>query len=140
MDWYYDRFPRKATKQQRQASARREVTPGAACAGKAYFISNREPKSIREIVNGLLAAADAPQVTRSLPFALAYGVGMLCEVVWHIGRLNNEPPMTRFLAEQLSTEHWYDCSAAERDFGYLPQVSFAEGLQRLRAACLKDKL
>ena len=36
------------------------LAPGAACAGKAYFISNAEPKPIREIVNGLLAAAGAP--------------------------------------------------------------------------------
>jgi nucleoside-diphosphate-sugar epimerase len=42
--------------------------------------------------------------------------------------------MTRFLAEQLATEHWYDCSAARRDLGYVPEVSFAEGLQRLRAS------
>ena len=40
--------------------------------------------------------------------------------------------MTRFLAEQLSTPHWYDISAAERDFGYHPRVSVAEGLARPR--------
>ena len=116
------------------------LAPGAACAGKAYFISNREPKAIRDIVNGLLAAAGAPLVTRSLPFSLAFGIGILCEFIWRLARLDGEPPMTRFLAEQLSTEHWYDCSAAERDFGYMPQVSFAEGLQRLRKAYLKEEL
>ena len=30
------------------------LAPGAACAGRAYFISNGEPKTVREIVNGLL--------------------------------------------------------------------------------------
>lgn len=43
--------------------------------------------------------------------------------------------MTRFLAEQLSTTHWYDMAPATRDFGYLPKVSFHEGLTRLKAAC-----
>jgi len=47
---------------------------------------------------------------------------------WKLRRLGGEPPMTRFLAEQLSTPHWYDISAAERDFGYRPRVSVAEGL------------
>lgn len=110
------------------------IEPGAACAGKAYFISNGEPWPIRDIVNGLLAAAGAPLVDKTLPFPLAYALGVVCEGIWRIGRLGGEPPMTRFLAEQLSTEHWYDCSQAQRDFGYTPAVPMAEGLRRLRAA------
>ena len=42
--------------------------------------------------------------------------------------------MTRFLAEQLSTSHWYSMEPARRDFGYVPKVSIAEGLRRLQAA------
>ena len=33
------------------------LTPGAACAGKAYFVSNGEPLPLAEITNGILAAA-----------------------------------------------------------------------------------
>mgnify|MGYP001034746451 FL=1 len=113
------------------------LQPGATCAGKAYFISNGEPMPIRDIVNGLLDAAGAPTVQSSLPFAVAYAAGMLCETLWRAFRATGEPPMTRFLAEQLSTEHWYDCSNARRDFGYVPQVSFAEGLRRLRDSLQK---
>ena len=39
--------------------------------------------------------------------------------------------MTRFLAAQLSTSHWFDISAARRDLGYEPRVSTAEGMRRL---------
>ena len=106
---------------------------GSACAGKAYFISNGEPKPVRETVNALLKAANAPQVTGSIPYGLAYSLGAVLEVLWHVLPLKGEPPMTRFLAEQLSTPHWYDISAARRDFNYAPQVSTEEGLQRLRA-------
>ncbi|MFY8206183.1 MAG: NAD-dependent epimerase/dehydratase family protein [Arenimonas sp.] len=113
------------------------LEPGAVCAGKAYFISNGEPMPIRDIVNGLLGAADAPLVQASVPFPVAYMAGILCETVWRMFRMSGEPPMTRFLAEQLSTEHWYDCGNARRDFGYVPQVSFSEGLRRLRASLQK---
>ena len=113
------------------------LQPGATCAGKSYFISNGEPMPIRDIVNGLLDAAGAPMVQSSVPFAMAYAAGMLCETLWRVFRATGEPPMTRFLAEQLSTEHWYDCSNARRDFGYVPQVSFAEGLRRLRDSLQK---
>jgi nucleoside-diphosphate-sugar epimerase len=107
---------------------------GATCAGRAYFISNGEPRSVREIVNALLAAVGAPQVHGSIPFGVAYALGAVCEGLWHALPLQGEPPMTRFLAEQLSTTHWYDMGPARRDFGYAPQVSIDEGLARLAAA------
>jgi nucleoside-diphosphate-sugar epimerase len=109
------------------------LRPGAGCAGRAYFISNGEPLTAREIVNDLLRAADAPEVDATIPFGLAYAAGAVMEVAWKLLRLDGEPVMTRFLAEQLSTPHWYDISAAARDFGYVPQVSIAEGLARTAA-------
>ncbi|MCJ0826198.1 NAD-dependent epimerase/dehydratase family protein [Luteimonas sp. 50] len=109
------------------------LAPGAACAGRAYFISNGEPKPMREIVNALLAAVDAPPVTKSLPFGAAYAIGAACEAAWTLLPLRGEPPLTRFLAEQLATTHWYDMGPALRDFGYRPRVSIAEGLKRLAA-------
>ena len=69
----------------------------------------------------------------SIPFGVAYAIGAACEVLWPLLRLGGEPPMTRFLAEQLSTTHWYSMEPARRDFGYVPRVSIAEGLEQLRA-------
>jgi nucleoside-diphosphate-sugar epimerase len=104
------------------------LEPGAACAGKAYFISNAEPRESREIVNALLAAVGAPTVTKTLPFAAAYAIGAVCEALWHVLPLKGEPPLTRFLAEQLSTTHWYSMAPATRDFGYVPMVTFELGV------------
>jgi nucleoside-diphosphate-sugar epimerase len=109
------------------------LAPGAACAGRAYFISNGEPKPMRELVNGLLQAAGAPLVDKTIPFGVAYAVGVVCEGLWHALPLKGEPPMTRFLAEQLATTHWYSMEPARRDFGYVPKVTVADGLERLRA-------
>jgi nucleoside-diphosphate-sugar epimerase len=108
-----------------------QLAPDAACAGRAYFISNGEPKPARELVNSLLRAAGAPEVHKTIPFGVAYAAGAVCEGLWHLLPLAGEPPMTRFLAEQLVTTHWYDMAPARRDFGYVPRVSFAEGLERL---------
>lgn len=110
------------------------LAPGSACAGRAYFISNGEPKPMREIVNALLAAVGAPPVTKSLPFGAAYAIGAVCEAAWTLLPLLGEPPLTRFVAEQLATTHWYDMGPARRDFGYAPRVTIAEGLERLAAA------
>jgi nucleoside-diphosphate-sugar epimerase len=78
-------------------------------------------------------------VSGSVPYPVAYAAGAVLEAAWTLLRLDGEPPMTRFLAEQLSTPHWYDISAARRDFGYVPRVSTAEGLERL-AAWWRDRV
>ena len=114
------------------------LAPGAACAGKAYFISNGEPWPMREVLNALLRAAGAPEVRKHLPFAAAYAIGAVCEGLWRALPLGGELPMTRFLAEQLATAHWYSMEPARRDFGYEPKVSMAEGLERLAVACRRS--
>ncbi|NIP17840.1 MAG: hypothetical protein GWM87_06560 [Xanthomonadales bacterium] len=58
--------------------------------------------------------------------------GATLETAWKLLRIKNEPPLTRWSAEQLSTAHWYDISAARRDLGYEPLVSIADGLRLLR--------
>ena len=100
--------------------------------GKAYFICNGEPLPLWEMVNRILAAADVPPVVRSIPPGLAYAVGGLCEGLWGTLRLAGEPPMTRFVAHELASAHWFSIEAARRDFGYQPEVSIAEGMIRLR--------
>lgn len=110
------------------------LTPGAACAGKAYFISNGEPLPMKELLNKLLAAVGAPAVHKSISFRTAYRIGAVAERLWPLLRLRGEPPMTRFLAEQLCTPHWYSMAPARRDFGYVPQVSIDEGLTRLKSS------
>jgi nucleoside-diphosphate-sugar epimerase len=40
--------------------------------------------------------------------------------------------MTRFLAEELSTAHWFNISAAKKDLSYAPKTSFEEGFIRLQ--------
>ena len=52
----------------------------------------------------------------------------------------DEPPMTRFLARQLSTTHWFNIDAARRDLGYEPRVSIAEGLRRLEQWLQSDQV
>lgn len=108
------------------------LAPGSPVAGKVYFISNNEPLPLWDMVNRILAAADLPPVTRSISPKLAYNIGCVCEWLWGSLRLKGEPPMTRFVAHELASAHWFDISAAQRDFAYQPEISINEGLTKLR--------
>ena len=70
-------------------------------------------------------------VRRRIPAGAAYAVGAAMEAVYAVLGKQEEPIMTRFVARQLATDHWFDISAAERDFGYVPKVSIDEGMARL---------
>jgi nucleoside-diphosphate-sugar epimerase len=107
--------------------------PGAA-AGRAYFITNGEPVVLWDWVNDLLRALDIPPVAKRMPFAAATAIGGVCEMLWHLLPLRGEPPMTRFAAKELATDHWFDIGAARRDLGYAPRISMAEGTAELIAS------
>ncbi len=107
------------------------LAPGSAIAGKAYFITQGEPMPLAELINRILAAGGLPSVERRISPGLAYFLGALMERVYGFLRIQHEPPMTRFVARQLSTAHWFDISAARRDLGYAPAVSLNEGMERL---------
>jgi nucleoside-diphosphate-sugar epimerase len=113
--------------------------PGSACAGKPYFISNGEPLRMDEILNKLLACTDLPPIRKRVPLPVAWVAGALMEAAWTVLRLQSEPPMTRFIASQFATAHWYRIDAAKRDFGWTPRVSITEGLARLKAALATDR-
>jgi nucleoside-diphosphate-sugar epimerase len=107
------------------------LEPDAACAGRPYFITNGEPRPLREIVNGILAAAGLPPIEKTLSLRSALVLGAMLETAHRVLPLGGEPRMTRIIARHLGTAHWYDISAARRDLAYEPLVSFEDGLQKL---------
>ncbi|MEM1333955.1 MAG: NAD-dependent epimerase/dehydratase family protein [Actinomycetota bacterium] len=107
------------------------VRPGARCSGRPYVVANGEPRPIRELVLGICAAAGIDAEPRDVPFGVARRVGGAIERLWpRLGR-DDEPPLTRFLAEQLGTAHWFDPRPARDDLGWSPTVTIDEGLARL---------
>lgn len=113
--------------------ALQELTGAARCAGKPYFVTNNEPMPQGELIRRLLKAIGIDARIRAVPVGLALAAGAVCETAWRVLGLRSEPPVTRFAVEQLATAHWFDTRAAERDFGYRPALTVAEGLERLAA-------
>lgn len=107
--------------------------------GRALVVTNGEPRPIAEILGAWARAAGAPPPTRHVPAPLAIGAGSLVDAVTalrvRLGHdLSADPPLTRFLAEQLSTAHWFDQRETREALRWRPRVSLDEGFARLAAA------
>lgn len=102
--------------------------------GNAYVVTNGEPRPVADLLAGICTASGVPAPKLHVPAGVARAAGSLVEAVWRVRPGEDEPPMTRFLAEQLSTAHWFDQRRTRRDLQWVPAVSIDEGLERLAAA------
>jgi len=109
------------------------LQPGSPVCGQAYFITNGEPVNCWSWINDILTLAGLPPVHRRISYRGAYAAGTILEGLWTLLGHTDEPRMTRFLAAQLAKSHYFDISAARRDFGYQPRISMAQGMQRLKS-------
>lgn len=114
--------------------AAKALIPGSAVGGNAYFISQDQPVNCWKWINQILALADIPPIRKSISKQAAWYLGGVMELVHTLLGRTSEPPMTRFLAAQLATHHYFDISRARKDFDFHPKISTEEGMRRLRDA------
>lgn len=108
-----------------------EINP--TISGRVYFISDDDPIQLWQMVNRILAAGGKPPVTGKISPTAAYCIGAFLEWVYRSFGISGEPKMTRFVARELATAHWFDITAAKRDLGYTADVSIDAGMARLKA-------
>ena len=101
-------------------------------AGKAYFISQDEPIAIAAFINRILEAGQLLPVNKRVNSKVAMAAGWFFQNIFELLSIESQPPITVFLAKQLSSSHWYDISAAKRDFGYSPIITIDEGMKKLK--------
>lgn len=107
------------------------AAPESVAAGRAYFITNGEPVVLWDFLNALCEAAGIPPVRKRISLSAALAAGAALETLWTLLRRKGDPPMTRFMAKELATDHYFSIEAAKRDLGYSPRVSMAEGIRKL---------
>ncbi|MCC6465143.1 MAG: NAD-dependent epimerase/dehydratase family protein [Planctomycetes bacterium] len=89
-------------------------------AGRAFFIAS-ETVALWPWINTVLHRAVVAPVTGRVSSRAAYAAGAVLETVWRLFGLSGEPPMTRFVAENLAASHWFRHEAARQALGFQPQ-------------------
>ena len=99
--------------------------------GEALVVTNGEPRPVAEILDRLCAAAGVPGPRGRVPLSGAAPVGSAIEAGWRVLHRTDTPPMTRFLAEQLATAHWFDQRRTREALQWRPSVTLDEGFAAL---------
>ena len=107
------------------------LSAGEPVGGRIYFLSDGQPVVLWDWIDDLLQAVGELPVTRSISYRNGRRLGALLECVHRLLGLKAEPRMTRFLASQLATSHYFDITRAWRELRYEPVVSPEEGMRRL---------
>src|SRR5262249_11150102 len=111
-----------------QRLAAEALEPGSPVAGKVYFISQGEPVNCWSWIDEILKLPGFPPLSRSISLSAAWTAGAVLEGVYRLLHLPGEPRMTRFLAAQLGTSHYFNIDRAKKHLCYEPNVSTAEGM------------
>jgi 2-alkyl-3-oxoalkanoate reductase len=106
--------------------------------GQALVVSNGEPRPIVELIGAICDAAGVPRPAHRVPVRLAAAIGSAVQAAWAVGdhlhpeRHGADPPITRFLVEQISTAHWFDQRHTRYMLQWQPRISLDEGFGELR--------
>jgi len=101
--------------------------------GQVFVVSNGQPRPVRELLDRIALAAELEPPRWRVPVAVAVGAGHALERVWERLHREDDPPITSFLAEQLSTAHWFDQRQTRAALQWEPAVDLDEGFARLAA-------
>ena len=99
--------------------------------GRALVVTNGQPRHFREMLDRIVIAAGLEPPRVKVPYRAAFVAGLAVERVWEYRKTDDDPPVTSFLAEQVSTAHWFDQRETRRALKWKPKVTMEEGFRRL---------
>ena len=87
-----------------------------------------------QFIKDLVAASGVRPKLSKVPLWLAYSLGAVLELFYGLFKIyDREPAMTKFMALQLAKSHYFSHKKAYEDFGYVPKVSYEDGMLALKA-------
>ncbi|MFJ8333065.1 NAD-dependent epimerase/dehydratase family protein [Streptomyces sp. NPDC094437] len=99
--------------------------------GRAYFIGQGEPRPLREIAHGFLAAAGIRARWCAVPARLARAGAAVADVALRNVGSTRTHSLSRFLVAEMLEPHHFDLTAARRDLGFTPPIGFDAALAEL---------
>lgn len=99
--------------------------------GEAFFITDREPVELRDLLGRRIEASGLPVPRLSIPADAAWVLAGLAEQAWRRLGLATEPPLTREAVRLLGYPFTLDDRRSHRRLGYRPVITIDQGLRQL---------
>ncbi len=109
-------------------TAMQALAADANVGGAAYFVHGGEPVRLWDWVDALCRACELPPPSRRIPAPVARRIGDACDLLARTRLTARALPLSRYLVDELTTEHYSDISRARARLGYIPRVSVADGI------------
>jgi len=103
---------------------------GPTISGQSYFIG-QGPVKLWDFINQILKLNNLSAIDKKVPLKLAYFLGFVFENIFKLSIFKNEPPMTRFIALQLGTSHYFSHKKSFEDLGDYHKVNLEDALKKL---------
>jgi nucleoside-diphosphate-sugar epimerase len=98
----------------------------------AYFVADAEQATLKSVFGDLLATRGVKADDKSIPFEVAWMLAGAMEFFWRLLLLKGEPPITRQMLGLLGKPFTLNIQKATRELGYLPHVTWKQGLAEMR--------
>lgn len=102
--------------------------------GRAYFVTDGEDRTMREVMTALLASRGVKVEARDVPIGAAWLIATLMEGAWRTFRLKGHPPLTRQMLRLVGYDFTISDRRARSELAYAPVVSWQDGLTAMQAA------
>jgi oxidoreductase len=112
------------------AHAMMDAAASATTVGRAYNLCDGTNTTCREYTHALADALGYKRPWLRLSFSTAFALGQAMEAIHTTLPLPGRPLLTRHAVYLLGRDQEYPVERAREDFGFAPQVSFAEGMAR----------
>ncbi len=104
----------------------------ATISAQAFFLG-QGPVKLWSFINEILELHQIEPIKKKMNAKMAFKIGSFFEWFSKLFRIYNwNPPMTRFVALQLSQDHYYDHSKAIKLLSWRPKVGIEEALAHFR--------
>lgn len=97
--------------------------------GRAYLLVNDEPVTQRDYFTAIARELGVPPPSRHIPYRLANAFGAAAEMVGHLTRMTQPPPLMRFGLKQVAGENRFVIGRARDELRFSPQVDLAAGVR-----------
>jgi nucleoside-diphosphate-sugar epimerase len=98
--------------------------------GNGYLIHDGEMTTLQELCKEIASTLDASAVKTRIPYFLAYIVAWFMEKWALLTKRGRRPLLTTYSVKNLGSRLNFSIKKAERELGWKPKISYAEGLKK----------